>query len=179
MRTTLLAALLLCLLAGCGLGGGSEEEAPRPAATVDDGVPPEQAAKPVGEVADPLPTRAARDAEPGAALRSQLRSGAVAVVDLTGSMGIRPRALVFANGGRLDGLRWSRWDDSGAEASGEMHGVVCEPTCGQGAAVEVPATIRLSQPVACPAGRFFDRGEIEVSPADTDVKPTSWLAAPC
>ena len=55
--------LVLCLLCGCG---GSD--APRPVATVDDGVSAEQAAKPVGEVADPLPTRAALEARPGAEL---------------------------------------------------------------------------------------------------------------
>jgi hypothetical protein len=59
-----------------------------------------------------------------------------------------------------------------------MVGVICEPTCAQGSLIEVPATITLSDPVACPDGRFFDRARIEVAP-DVETKPTSWLAAPC
>jgi len=170
-------ALLLCLL--CALAGCDDGERAAPSGpVVDDGVAPEQAGKPVSEVADPLPTRAALDAQPDAPLRARLRAGSVAVVDLTGRMGIRPRALVIAKGGRLDRLEWSRWDDSGARATGRMRGVVCEPTCAQGEPVDARVTITLSDPVACPAGRFFDRGAIEVTSGD-DVKPTSWLAAPC
>ena len=170
-RATLLAAL--CLLCGCGGGG----ETPRPVATVDDDVSPEQAAKPVGEVAEPLPTRAALEARPRAELKRRLDEGAVAVTDLEGRMAIRPPALTFAGHGRLAGLRWSRWDDGGAEAAGRMEGVLCDPSCAQGQRVEIRARIRLSEPVVCPAGRFFGRGEVVA--ADPAVETTSWLAAPC
>lgn len=164
--------LVLCLLCGCG---GSDT--PRPVATVDDGVSAEQAAKPVGEVADPLPTGAALEARPGAELKRLLDDGAVAVTDLEGRMEIRPAELTFASRGRLAGLEWSRWDDRGAEATGRMEGVLCNPTCAQGERVDVGATIRLSEPVACPTGRFFDRGEVVAD--DPDIESTSWLAAPC
>jgi hypothetical protein len=166
------AILLLCLLCGCG-----GADAARPVATVDDGVSPEQAARPVTEIADPLPTGAALAARPGAALRARLDGGAVAVVDLEGRMAIRPGRLTFASRGRLQGLEWSRWDDAGAEATGRMRGVLCDPTCAQGREVDVRATIRLSEPVACPAGRFFDRGEVVAD--DRAVESASWLAAPC
>jgi len=164
--------LVLCLLCGCG---GSD--AARPVTLVDDGVSAEQAAKPVGEVADPLPTRAALDAQPGAELKQRLDAGAVAVTDLEGRMAIRPADITFASRGRLGRLEWSRWDDHGAEATGRMEGVLCDPTCAQGQRVDVRATIRLSEPVACPSGRFFGRGEVVAD--DPGIESTSWLAAPC
>ena len=172
MRRTGLVALTLALC-GCGSAG----DAPRPAAPVDDGVAPEQAARPVTEVADPLPTRAALEARPGAGLRARLAAGAVALVDLEGRMEIRPAALTFAGHGRLVELRWSRWDDRGAEATSVASGALCDPTCAQGVSFETRATIRLSRPVACPDGRFFDRAEIVAR--GRDVETTSWLAAPC
>jgi hypothetical protein len=167
------AIVLLCLLLLYGCGGGNE----RPVAPVDDGVAPEQAARPVSEVADPLPTRAALAARPDGELRRALAGGAVAVVDLEGRMGIRPRALVFAGHGRLEELVWSRWEDRGARATGRMRGVLCDPTCAQGQQVDVRATIRLSEPVVCPDGRFFDRGKVVAE--DEQVESASWLAAPC
>jgi hypothetical protein len=97
------AAVVLCVLCGCGGG-----EVVRPAATVDDGVAPEQAAKPLTEVADPLPTRAALEARPGAQLGARLARGAVALVDLEGRMAIRPEQLTFAGHGRLERLEWTR-----------------------------------------------------------------------
>jgi hypothetical protein len=167
------ALLLLCLLCGCGGGAGAS----RPVATVDDGVAPEQAARPVTDVAEPLPTGAALGARPTRALRLRLDAGAVAVVDLEGRMAIRPGELTFAGRGRLEALEWSRWDDRGAAATGRMRGVLCDPTCAQGRRVDVRAAIRLSRPVACPAGRFFDRGEVVAD--DPAIESTSWLAAPC
>ena len=44
-----------------------------------------------------------------------------------------------------------------------MVGLVCDPNCAQGTTISEPATIVLSEPVACPAGRFFDRARIEVA----------------
>jgi hypothetical protein len=167
------AIVVLCLLCGCGGG----DEVARPGATVDDGVSPEQAARPVTEVADPLPTRAALDARPDAGLRRALAGGAVALVDLEGRMAIRPAEITFAGHGRLVALEWSRWDDREAAATGRVRGALCEPTCAQGVPFELPATIRLSQPVVCPDGRFFDRAEVVAE--DSGIETTSWLAAPC
>lgn len=177
MRRRLAALAALLLLAGCG--GEATTRAPAPVATIDDGVSDEQAAKPASELVEPLPTEAALDAEPDARLRGRLAAGEVALVDLTGHIGIRPRAIDFAKGGRLEALEWSRWDDSGAAATGRMVGVVCQPDCGHGTQIEARATIRLSRPVVCPAGRFFDRGRIEAADDDPDAQSTSWLAAPC
>jgi hypothetical protein len=178
MRGAIATLLALCVLAGCGSGRDSETS-PAPVATIDDGVSDEQAARPVSELVDPLPTKAALGAEPGARQRARLDAGEIAIVDLRGDIGIRPGALDFAKGGRLEQLEWSRWDDDGAAATGRMVGVVCQPDCGHGVRIEARAGIVLSEPVACPAGRFFDRGRIEVASDDPDAQSTSWLAAPC
>jgi hypothetical protein len=171
MRRGTLIGLVVLALAGCG---GDEQELTAPAATP---TPTPTFAAPAGERAEP--TKAALDAKPGAALRARLDAGAVAVVDLTGRMGIQPAALEFAKGGRLEDLRWTSWGDRQAVGNGMLTGVVCEPTCAQGTTISTPATITLSQPVACPAGRFFDRGRIEVESDDPRAQSTSWLAAPC
>ena len=168
-------ALIGILLVALGLAAcGAEEE--RPAAATPAATPTFDPAT-AGERAEP--TKAARDARPGAELRARLDAGEVAVVDLQGRIGIRPRTLEFAKGGRLEDLEWSSWGDREAVASGRMTGVVCEPTCAQGTVITVPATISLTRPVACPAGRFFDRGRIEVESDDPAAQSTSWLAAPC
>ena len=180
MTRALLVALLAALaFAGC-FGGDDEQAAAPPAvATVDDGVSAADAGRPVLSLADPEPTRAALAAKPGAALRRQLAGGAVALVDLTGAMAIEPREITFAKGGRMLELRWQSWTDRGAVATGRMEGVVCDPDCARGRLITVPATIRLSAPVACPAGRFFDRAAVEVDSDDPEAKSNSWLAAPC
>lgn len=177
MRALILVALLAALL--CGGCMGSDEHSARAPVHTDDGVSAKDAARPASSLVDPLPTRAALDAKPSPALRSGLDAGAVALVDLTGHIAIRPRDVDFASGGRMEDVEWSRWDDRGAEGRGQMVGVVCDPDCGHGLRIEAPATIRLSRPVACPRGRFFDRGRIEVSSDDPDAESTSWLAAPC
>ncbi len=169
-------AVIGVLALALGLGAcGDEQEVPAPAATP---VPtPTFDPATAGDRAEP--TKAARDARPDAALRARLDAGEIAVVDLTGHIGIRPATLDFAKGGRLEGLRWTSWGDREAVGSGMMTGVVCEPTCAQGTTISAPATITLSRPVACPAGRFFDRGRIEVESDDPAAESTSWLAAPC
>ena len=166
-RLGLIAASTLAL-AGCG---DPERAAAPPAATPT----PTPYAAPTGVE----PTVAAREARPDAALVVRLDAGEVALVDLEGAIGIRPRALEFAKGGRMRDVEWSSWTDRGAEGAGTMVGLVCNPNCAQGTRITVPATIVLSHPVACPDGRFFDRARIEVPSDDPDAQSTSWLAAPC
>jgi hypothetical protein len=166
---------LACVLALClaAAGCGSEEE-PAPIVPLATGTP--EAGSRAGE---PDPTEAAVDARPGRRIAARLAAGEVAVVDLDGRIGIRPRALEFAKGGRMEDVEWSVWSDSRAVGSGRMVGLVCNPTCAQGTIVQVPATITLSRPVACPRGRFFGRGEVDADSSDPDAESTSWLAAPC
>lgn len=175
MRRGPIALLLALSLVPAACGGDDEREIDAPAATPV--ATPTFDPATAGERAEP--TKAARQARPSAELRAQLDAGEVAVVDLTGRMGIRPKALEFAKGGRLEGLRWTTWGDRAAVGHGTMTGVVCEPTCAQGTTISAPATITLSRPTACPTGRFFDRGRIEVESDDPAAQSTSWLAAPC
>jgi hypothetical protein len=174
MRRAIVTGMLVLALGATGCGDDEREFAapastPVPTPTFDPAT--------AGENAEP--TKAAREAKPDTALRAQLDAGDVAVVDLTGEMGIRPARLEFAKGGRLEDLEWSSWSDREAVGTGTMTGVVCEPTCAQGTTISAPATITLSQPIVCPAGRFFDRGRIEVESDDPAAASTSWLAAPC
>jgi hypothetical protein len=178
MRWLALLALLAALLCS-GCMGSDEQPAQRPVPTVDDGVSPEDAARPAITLVDPIPTKAALAARPDAALRRRLDAGAVALVDLSGRLGIRPRAVDFAKDAGLVDVEWQRWDDRGAVGRGRMIGVLCEPDCGRGQRIEAPATITLSKPVACSNGRFFDRSKVEVESDDPADKVTSWLAAPC
>ena len=171
----LLAALLLC--SGCL--GSDERPAAAPGRIVDDGVSPEDAARPAITLVDPIPTKAALAAKPDAALRRRLEAGAVALVDMSGRMEIRPSAVDFAKDAGLVDVEWERWDDRGAVGRGRMIGVYCDPDCGRGRRIEAPATITLSKPVACPAGRFFDRSRVDIDSDDPAYKLTSWLAAPC
>jgi hypothetical protein len=79
----------------------------------------------------------------------------------------------------MEDVEWTTWTDRRAEGAGRMVGLVCDPTCAQGTTITVPATITLSAPVACPAGRFFGRGKVDAASSDPDAESTSWLAAPC
>lgn len=177
LRRPALLALLGALLLAAGCGGGGE--APAPVATVDDGVSEQDGARPAISLVDPIPTEAALRAKPDAALRAQLEAGAVALVDLSGNIGIRPATVDFAKDAGLVDVEWQRWDDRGAVGRGRLVGVVCEPDCGRGRRIEATATITLSEPVACEHGRFFDRSRIDVASDDPDYDLTSWLAAPC
>jgi hypothetical protein len=179
MRLPAIVALLAALLLGSGCVGADEEPAQAPVATVDDGVSAEDAARPAITLVDPIPTDAALAARPDAALRKRLDAGAVALVDLSGRIGIRPRAVDIAKDAGLVDVVWRRWDDRGAEGRGRMVGVLCDPDCGRGRRIEAPATITLSKPVACPKGRFFDRSRVKVESDDPADQVTSWLAAPC
>lgn len=179
MRRPWLIALVAATLCGGCAGGDGEQPARDPGPLVDDGVSERDAARPASSLVEPLPTQAAVDARPSAELRARLGAGATAVVDLEGRMGIEPRELTFATGGRMVGVTWERWDDRGAVGRGRLVGVVCDPDCGHGRRIEAAATIELSEPVACPRGRFFDRGRVEVASDEPEAESTSWLAAPC
>jgi hypothetical protein len=179
MTRTLIAALLAALLlTGC-FGTDEQPAAPPPPADIDDGVSDEDAARPALSLAPADPTPAARKARPNAEMKARLDAGEVAVVDLEGRIGIRPDEITFAKGGVMVDLKWRRWSDREAVGTGRMDGVVCDPDCGRGRTISAPATIRLSKPVACGHGRFFDLGRIAVRSDDPDADSNSWLAAPC
>jgi hypothetical protein len=170
-------ALLLLLLAPAPLAAacGASEDGDAPPAPVAAGGTP-QAGSRSGEAE---PTKAAEEARPTGRLAARLDAGEVALVDLTGRIGIRPRSFEFAKGGRMEDVEWTTWTDRRAVGTGEMVGLVCNPNCAQGTTITAPATITLARPVVCSAGRFFDRSSIEVASDDPDAESTSWLAAPC
>jgi hypothetical protein len=178
MRALALMALLAALLCS-GCMGADEQPAQGPVGTVDDGVSAEDAARPAITLVDPIPTDAALAARPNAGLRKRLDAGAVALVDLSGRIGIRPRAIDIAKDAGLVDVEWRRWDDRGAVGRGRMVGVYCDPDCARGRRIEAAATITLSEPVACPNGRFFDRSRVDGEADDPADQVTSWLAAPC
>jgi hypothetical protein len=170
MKRVIFLLPLALLLGACG---SSDEERPLP--------PVAATATPQADYRPPdaEPTKAARDARPGRGLAARLDAGEVALVDLVGRIGIRPHKIEFAKDGRMEDVEWSHWGDRKAVGRGTVFGLVCDPTCAQGTTISVPATITLSRPVACPSGRFFDRGRIDVESDDPDAESTSWLAAPC
>ena len=132
-------------------------------------------------MADPEPTRAALAAKPDAALRAQLDAGSVALVDLVG--GDRdPPALDHLRHRRAAAatLEWQRWDDRGAEGTGRLEGVVCDPDCARGRAdLRAGDDPPLRSPSPARPGASSTAATIEVASDDPDADSNSWLAAPC
>ena len=155
-----------CSCAGC-LGGDEDERPAAAAAPIDDGVSAED--RRGRRSAWPTPSRPRRRSTRSrdAALRAQLDAGAVALVDLDGR-DRDPAAHDRVRQGRADraSSTWQRWDDRGAEGTGTMDGRRVRPRLRAGTlhlrAGDDPAR---RTPVACPAGRFFDRGGSR-SPSD-------------
>ena len=174
MRGATVADALLALALALGGCGGDEERGP-----------PRRRADPKGDWGARAPgaasapaRRAAAQGAAGRALRARLDAGEVArrrrrpgaIGDPAARRSSSPRA------GTLEDLEWSRWTTGGAEGSGTMTGVVCEPTCARGTTIAVPGDDPLSRPVGVPAGRFFDRARVEVESATTRP-PASDLVA--
>jgi len=53
----------------------------------------------------------------------------------------------------LAGLKWSRWDGSGADAVGTAHQNDCRPYCAAGHFHTYPVVVRLSRAETCSNGR--------------------------
>jgi hypothetical protein len=154
----ILAAMALAL-AGCG---GPERAAAPPVPTVDPAlITPGDAPLPIGK---PVPVRSL-----------EVPAGQTGVLGLDGMARVRPRSLDIADDATLTGLRWTRWDAGGAEGTGKIRLLECRPDCGQGTPTLIEARVRLSKPVACDQGTFFDAAEVTVSGDD----PASFIQAPC
>lgn len=155
MRRALLVGL--GLLAGCG----EAERAVAPRAGVDPALTrPGQGELPRGEparVRDPLP------------------AGATGVAGLDGRGGVRPRRLAIAEDAELERLRWSTWGGARAEGRGRLAVLGCNPDCASGVVRTVTARVRLSGPVDCAEGRFYDRAVVEIDGRD----PATFIQAPC
>lgn len=153
-------AALICVVALAGCGEAERAAAPQP--TPD----PRLTTPGRGELPRPLPP------EP----RFETQGDEVAVVDVEGLGGVRPRALNVASDAEVDDLQWSRWDASGARGSGTVRVLDCDPTCAQGGVTSARATVELAEPRRCPGGRFFSRASISVPGGRA---PASYVRAPC
>jgi len=173
------AALCAPVLAGCGERDAALAPPPRPA---QGGPDPDRRAEEIRRASKGirhLPTMAAERAKPDAGMQARLDEGEVAVVDLTGRIGIRPEKLAIASGGELSKLDWTRWDAEGAEGTGELRALVCDPDCARGVLEYRRVRIELSEPTTCPRGRFFGASSVEAEDTRPADQPTSYLAAPC
>src|ERR1700754_3378767 len=119
MRRLFACALALgVVLAGCG-GGGSEHPA---RATRDAGWE-----GPVPAAGTPQPL----DYVGGS--RAALKSGAIAVVDLSNRVGVEPALMDVNSEQRLTALRWSGWGSREAAGRGEEPTPIFDPNRPRGA----------------------------------------------
>ena len=153
MSLALLAAAALGVAGGCG----GEPEVERGA--------PAQSPPPVAATPEP----------PGGDLR--VGPGEIGVAGIDGRGGVRPERLEVARDLAVEALEWTAWEPAGARATGRARLLDCDPSCAQGSVDRVAATVELSDPVACPGGRFFSRARVRLE--GTERQPASWVQAPC
>ena len=174
MRRLLTALLCAALLSGCGVlddEGPAAERTPDPAT-----YGPNQAVE-----REPPSFEAPKTAAPSAEVARALDAGGIGIVDLTGTIAIEPSTLETASDATLEGVRWSSWGEGGAEGSGELLLLDCQPTCAGGGTNRVPATVKLSGVKTCDGRRYFASGEVLLDPKATPSgqQPASYLRAPC
>jgi hypothetical protein len=174
MRLGLVLAVGLLLLCGCGV---LDDEAPALPPRPDPAVyGPSKAA--AGAPQD-LPIPDLQAATPTVA--RALDAGEIGVVDITGTVGVKPGSLETSDDSVLEGLEWSRWGADGAEGSGKLRMLVCQPTCASGNVEHVPARITLTGVTRCDGRRYFAAGTLAVDPALTPEgqQPATYVRAPC
>jgi hypothetical protein len=171
--------LLAVLAAGLALTGCGvlDDEGPATQKPLDPAVygPPEAVP---GEQPDvPLPRLVA----PEGAVAQALDDGSIGVVDPGGVVSIEPERLDTASDVSLDGLRWTSWGENGAEGSGLVRMLTCNPTCASGGFDQVPGRIRLSGVKTCDGRRYFEHGEVLIDPKAVRAgsQPATYLRAPC
>ena len=113
---------------------------------------------------------------PSDAVARELASGAVGVLDLTGTIAVRPSVLETSSDGSLEKLDWSRWTASGAEGAGEFRILDCQPSCATGHTRRVAATVRLSDVETCDGRRYFGKAAVVLAEGPP---PTASVRAPC
>lgn len=175
MRRAASIVALALLAAGCG-ATDERSAATTPVPTLDEGRYGPKEAVP----RDRPPAERPQGAKASAAVARALDRGTVGVVDLTGKVAIRPRALETAKDATLERIDWARWERDGAEGRGELRLLVCDPSCANGTIKNVPARVTLSKPHTCAGRTYFDDVEVRLDPADaTEGQPASYLRAPC
>ena len=112
-----------------------------------------------------------------------LDDGEVGVVDQSGIVSIEPAALDTALDVTLEDVQWTNWGRSGAEGTGQVSILTCQPTCAAGSHKRAPARITLTGVKTCDGRRYFERGEVSIAPKDSPSKtgaaPATYLRAPC
>lgn len=76
----------------------------------------------------------------------------------------RPKeiTLTCADGGNLvTNIEWNVWTISGAAGSGTYSENICEPNCAEGRRINVPVTVRLSEPLQYKGRNVLQTLEIE------------------
>lgn len=80
-----------------------------------------------------------------------------ALVDCEHHARVRPASVVVACADTnfyFSGLKWKRWDERGAVATGVAHANDCTPNCASGTFHTYKAELRLSRSVTCNQGRL-------------------------
>jgi hypothetical protein len=172
----LIVALVALAFAGCGV---LDDKDPAVLGQPDPAVYGPSEADPSASPTLPEPRLVA----PSDAVARKLDGGSIGVVDLTGTVGIEPESLETASDVTMDGVRWSRWGTSGAEGSGRMRILTCQPTCATGGTQEVAASITLTGVKRCDGRRYFESGSVAIAVKDTPSgsgnQPATYLRAPC
>jgi hypothetical protein len=111
----------------------------------------------------------------------ELDAGAIAVVDITGAVGVRPDVVETATDMVIEGVTWDRWGEDGAEGHGEARWLDCQSTCANGQAIRIPATITLSGVRECKGRRYYEAGAVTIDPSRTPAgeQPATYVRAPC
>jgi hypothetical protein len=110
------------------------------------------------------------------ALHGSVPAGEVGVVDISGLVAARPRALQTSTDASLEGLAWSSWGDDGAAGSGRFKVLECQPNCASGHTRTLAATVELSDVRVCNGRRYFGRAVVKLA---SGPAPTSYVRAPC
>ncbi len=172
MRRLLILGLLL--LAGCGV---LDEEGPAAPPRPDPAVygPAQASAGANREI--PVPVLQA----PSRTVARELDAGAIGVVDSAGNVAVKPEALETSADSVLESVEWSRWGADGAEGSGRLRMLVCQPTCGSGRVEHVPARVTLTGVTRCDGRRYFAAGALAIDPALSPAgeQPATYVRAPC
>jgi hypothetical protein len=154
--------IVFCVLALAGCGA---EESAAPAPTVDmSRYGPRHAV-----------ARATPEA-PKVRLKGTSPAGEIGVVDVTGAVAVRPKALETSSDASLERLTWSSWDRSGAAGRGEFEVQDCQPNCATGHTRTVAATVRLSDVQDCDGRRYFGKAEVTLAEG---APPATYVRAPC
>jgi hypothetical protein len=160
--------LLGVLAAGCGESGGRAAATP----TIDlSRYGPRHA---VAREQPPAPL--VRPKPAGSAIERALGAGVVGVVDVSGTVGVRPTVLETASDAQLVRLTWSSWSPAGAEARGELRVLDCQPSCATGHTKRLPARVKLTGVQVCDGRRYYQAAEVTLA---SGAPPTSYVRAPC